>query len=241
MQKLRKGCGKHKIRDAQLRPQLAPIARLRSSAIRIRGGKLIVFEGVDGAGKTTLSRKLYRTLTTHGIPCLTASFPGRKPGSISAHIYRLYHNPKRFGVRSIDPRTMQLIMTAAHIDVIEATVLPQLRNGKVVILDRYWWSTQIYGRESGLSHDCLLQLIKLEQISWRRIAPSVVFLVTRIRGQRRQTLLRLTRSYRAIARKEARRYPVRVIANDRTVSNGLGRIMEALKELDIVQPTRPKK
>lgn len=46
--------------------------------------------------------------------------------------------------------------------------------GKVVILDRYWWSTCVYGRAAGVSHDVLSKLIQLENLIWKTFLPTIL-------------------------------------------------------------------
>src|SRR5262245_19942151 len=83
-------------------------------------GKLIVFEGIDDVGKSTISQQLLERCTNAGLPCELASFPGRTIGTLGAHVYDLYHNPRRFGVTTIREKVMQLLVTAAHVEVIES-------------------------------------------------------------------------------------------------------------------------
>lgn len=50
-------------------------------------GRLIVFEGLDDVGKTTLAECLIARLNEADIPCKLLAFPGREPGSL-AQIHR---------------------------------------------------------------------------------------------------------------------------------------------------------
>jgi thymidylate kinase len=187
-----------------------------------RGGQFIVFEGVDGVGKTTLARRLVQTLRGEGVPCDAASFPGRGPGTLAAHIYRLYHKPSRFGVRAVDPSALQMLLTAAHIETIRSRILPSLQAGRTVVLDRFWWSTLVYGRATAVPEPVLSGLLALEDVAWSGVVPTKVFLVTRSRPQRLiqsrrgTTLATLAVLYRKLARSEAARgvYPVSVLLND---------------------------
>src|SRR6266496_2497692 len=54
-------------------------------------GKLFVFEGPDGVGKTTLSSALNDHLNATGIQCDYLSFPGRETGSLGRHVYEQQH------------------------------------------------------------------------------------------------------------------------------------------------------
>jgi dTMP kinase len=63
---------------------------------------------------------------------------------------------------------LQTLHVAAHLDAIERKILPALEAGTWVILDRYWWSTWVYGIEQGISSTYLEPVIKAEQARWER-------------------------------------------------------------------------
>src|SRR5438552_4965460 len=102
-------------------------------------GELYAFEGPDGVGKSTLAKLLSEHLNRESIPHELLSFPGNEPHTVSELIYRLYHAPQSFGIDSITPLSLQVMVTAAHIEVIESRIKPTLQSGKTVILDRFWW------------------------------------------------------------------------------------------------------
>ena len=55
-------------------------------------GRLIVFEGPDGVGKSTLAEQLTVHLREAGVPCEHLAFPGRQPGSLGHLVYDLHHD-----------------------------------------------------------------------------------------------------------------------------------------------------
>lgn len=152
---------------------------MKSSAPSANRGKLLVFEGPDDVGKTTLAGMLADYLSKKGVVNEVLSFPGREPDTVSELIYRLYHDPIALGVRTISPLTMQVMVTAAHIEVIEARVKPLILNGTHVILDRFWWSTWVYATLQGVSDEARDLMIDLELDSWQDIKPDRIFLVLR--------------------------------------------------------------
>ncbi len=142
-------------------------------------GKLFVFEGPDDVGKTTLASMLSNYFSSKGVPNQVLSFPGREPETVSELIYRLYHDPTSLGVRTISPLAMQVMVTAAHIEVIETRVKPLILSGTHVILDRFWWSTWVYATLQRVSDRARDMMIDVELLSWEDIEPSRIFLVLR--------------------------------------------------------------
>ncbi|MDZ7659224.1 dTMP kinase [Fodinibius sp.] len=105
----------------------------------------ITFEGIDGSGKSTQIEKLRNRLEEKG--ALVDVY--RDPGGpvVSEQIREILLNPD-FEINSV---TELLLFSAARSQLMAENVLPGLKEGKVVILDRFFDSTtayQGYGRES---------------------------------------------------------------------------------------------
>ena len=75
-------------------------------------GRLIVFEGPDGVGKSTLAAKLTDRLRKTGVPCKYMAFPGRQPGSLGRLVYDLHHDAHGFGLNEFSPTSLQLLHIA---------------------------------------------------------------------------------------------------------------------------------
>jgi len=82
-----------------------------------------------------------------------------------------------FGVPTIDPCSLQLLHIAAHVDTIESEIKPALRDGEWVVLDRFWWSTYVYGLDDGVRESQLQLMIEVEKRAWGSILPDIIFLV----------------------------------------------------------------
>jgi dTMP kinase len=109
-------------------------------------GRLIVFEGAEGAGKTTQIRLLAERLTTAGVPCVAVREPGGTP--VGDDIREILLHPEQ----EITPATEALLFMASRAELISREILPSFGEGKVVLVDRFFLSTyayQIFGR--GLS------------------------------------------------------------------------------------------
>lgn len=116
-------------------------------------GKLIVIEGLEGAGKSTAVNNVIEILSQHHITTITTREPGGTP--IGEILRNLIKNPEYSGV--LEDKTELLLLYAARIQLIEQTIKPALREGKWVIADRFELSTIAYqGGGRGLD----LQMIK---------------------------------------------------------------------------------
>ncbi len=142
-------------------------------------GRLFVFEGPDGVGKSTIAQALTARLNSMSLDTTYQTFPGREPGSLGRHVYELHHDPERFGVMEINPTSLQVLHIAAHIDAVESFILPALRSGRTVVLDRFWWSTYVYGRTFGADVLALEAAIQAEHTYWGAVSPTAVFLISR--------------------------------------------------------------
>ncbi len=200
-----------------------------------RLGRLIVFEGPDGAGKTTLiSRYADYAREVEG-SVTTLSFPGREPGSLGSHIYALHHEPGQFGIVGMTAESLQALHVAAHLDAIDRFIRPRIEQGEMVLLDRYWWSTWVYGIDAGAREETLNALAECERGHWGSLTPSAIILVTRRDSLRAEDAgeawSRRMRLYQTVAEREQSRYPVRIIHNDTSEADALVRIARAVEEV----------
>jgi dTMP kinase len=192
-------------------------------------GKLFVFEGPEGVGKTTLAMNFVEHLRAREMDCEFMSFPGREDGTLGHHVYQLHHDPSRFGIESIRPLSLQTLHIAAHIDAIETRILPLLRSGRHVVLDRFWWSTWVYGTVAKGNREALTAMISAEHACWGVTQPSAAFLIMRtvpLRGIEIDSSWReLCKAYGELAEVERSRCPVQVIRNDSAVDEALRQII----------------
>lgn len=198
-------------------------------------GKLLVFEGPDGVGKTTLSTALARSLEESGLTCDLLSFPGNEPGTLGRLVYDVHHFPQEFEIRSMSETSRQLLHVAAHVDAIEQRILPALSQKRIVILDRFWWSTWAYGMLAQINRKTLGLMIKVELAHWGMVVPSVAFLVTRPRMtvdlKMDQTRL-LSAEYTRLAKREGNHYPVHLLKNYGNVEETLAEILSVIHDID---------
>lgn len=186
----------------------------------MKNARLIVFEGVDAAGKSTVCAEYLKELTKRGITAKLLSFPGKASGTLGELVYQLHHTPKSKGVEQLTTASLQALHIAAHLDAIESVIVPSLEAGETVVLDRYWWSTWVYGLVGGANPELLEALIEAERLAWGKWQPGIVFHVTRtipLREEPLATWKKLRQEYDALAKKEVSRYAVHELSNDGTL------------------------
>ncbi len=110
-------------------------------------GTLITIEGLDGAGKSTLADALHRELAARG-PRVELL---REPGGVevSERLRALVKDP----ALAVLPRTEALLYAAARAQLVDERLQPLLRDGAVVLLDRFVDSSLAYqgaGRSLGV-------------------------------------------------------------------------------------------
>lgn len=114
-------------------------------------GHFITFEGIEGSGKTTQIRKAAGFLAAEKIPCLLTEEPG---GTGLGNILRKILLDKT--ALRIGDRAELLLFAAARAQHVEETILPALREGKVVLCDRFFDATTAYqGFGRGLGRDAI--------------------------------------------------------------------------------------
>jgi len=191
-------------------------------------GRLFVFEGPDGVGKTTLSRGLVQRLQDRGIACRFFAFPGVEEGTLGKQIYDLHQEFLDGKIQAIEPTSLQLLHIAAHVDSIKSQIIPVLQRGIHVVLDRFWWSTWVYGVVDGADHDSLHTMIEIEKRHWGSVSPAVAFLIERktpYLEQHTKRWRRLVREYTKLVEAERQNYTVRTVENERDIEFSLGKIL----------------
>jgi dTMP kinase len=110
-------------------------------------GTLITIEGLDGAGKSTLALALHHELAAGGARAELLREPGGV--EVSERIRALVKDP----ALNVLARTEALLYAAARAQLVEERLQPLLRDGAVVLLDRFVDSSLAYqgaGRSLGV-------------------------------------------------------------------------------------------
>ena len=112
----------------------------------LRPGKLIVFEGIDGAGKSTLFKALKQGLSKENIVFSFEPTEGQY-GKLLREILK---------TKRADQETLLELFLKDRAEHVKNLLLPSLKAGKIVILDRYYLSTVAY---QGIHFKALFDLL----------------------------------------------------------------------------------
>lgn len=111
--------------------------------MHLKQGILIVFEGIDGSGKTTQAEILLDKLQERGVDAVYFQEPTRgKWGRLIKE--------KALIADSLSPQEELDLFQKDRRDNVEKNLKPALKKRKVVILDRYYFSTMAYQGARGI-------------------------------------------------------------------------------------------
>ncbi len=137
-------------------------------------GSFIVFEGIDGCGKTTQINELTKWLPQSGLlPSRSKLLITREPGGTTLGKYLrklLLHPQQETAPEAISELLLYAADRAQHVSKV---IIPALKKGDWVISDRFSGSTLAY---QGYGRNLDLNLInQLESISTQGIIPDITF------------------------------------------------------------------
>jgi dTMP kinase len=130
---------------------------------RTTPGRFIVLEGIDGAGTTTQTERLVDVLRSRGLRSITTREPTNGPiGTMIRQVLtgRIVVADDR-GPRAPDWTTMALLFAADRMDHLDAEILPALRQGQVVVSDRFDHSSVAYQSASAQDPTAVSWILQL--------------------------------------------------------------------------------
>ncbi|MBI2195925.1 MAG: dTMP kinase [Candidatus Levybacteria bacterium] len=102
-------------------------------------GRYIALEGIDGSGKTTQAEKLAQYFESKGKKVVLTSEP-RKEGVIGDIVQQVLTGKLR-----MPPVGLQYLFSTDRVLHHAQIIEPALKEGKVVVSDRCFWSAVVYG------------------------------------------------------------------------------------------------
>jgi dTMP kinase len=113
-------------------------------------GKIIVFEGIDKAGKTTQAKLLEKKL---GSNCVRIDFPDYST-PVGKEIKQFLDGKRNY------PDEVKMMLLSANRWEKKGEIEKMVSKGTTVIMNRYYQSNLVYGISKGLKLDWLLSLDK---------------------------------------------------------------------------------
>lgn len=122
----------------------------------------ITFEGPDGSGKSTVSKIVKERLEKEGYKVILTREPGGS--KIAEEIRNIILDKDNV---ALDPKTEALLYAASRRQHLVETILPALKNGTIVLCDRFIDSSLAYqggGRNLGVDNILNLNLFATENL-----------------------------------------------------------------------------
>ncbi|MEM3443197.1 MAG: dTMP kinase [Candidatus Bathyarchaeia archaeon] len=128
-------------------------------------GFFVCVEGLDGCGKTTQAKRLVRALRKMGLDVLYTAEPTQ--GKIGKFIKKYcLHCGKR-----VSGTVEALLFAADRFEHVEEEIIPALKTGKIVVSDRYVYSSLAYQGAAGVD-------IKwIEKVNEHAIRPNLAIFI----------------------------------------------------------------
>lgn len=112
-------------------------------SVPTRAGAFIVFEGIDGSGKTTISNRVADRLTARGLRVVHVRAGGRLASDVAENIRQFTRDQKNVGLQ---PFVEFLLYVARERQQLEDSIAPALATADVVIADRYFFTAEVLAR-----------------------------------------------------------------------------------------------
>ena len=110
----------------------------------VKRGVFICIEGIDASGKSTQARWLVRNLRRRGFNAIYTTEPSK--GEVGSFIRRYILQRKKRVPSVIEA----LLFAVDRVDHVESRIEPALESGKIVVSDRYVYSSLAYQGAAGL-------------------------------------------------------------------------------------------
>lgn len=128
-------------------------------------GFFICIEGLDASGKTTHAHRLVRNLRRKGFDSIYTTEPSRGEIGRFTRTYVLQRQ------RRVPPVVEALLFAVDRVDHVEKGIKPALTEGKIVVSDRYVYSSLAYQGAAGLD------LKWIEEINRLALTPDLAIFI----------------------------------------------------------------
>lgn len=118
----------------------------------IYSGKFIIIEGLDGSGQSTQTELLNKFLSKKGLQVITTKEP-----TINSEAGKKIRKALT-GEINLEALEFQKLFTEDRREHLENLIIPALKEGKIVISDRYFFSTFAFGTAEGINLEELIEM-----------------------------------------------------------------------------------
>lgn len=188
---------------------------------------IYVFEGIDNVGKSTIVHALKEKINCEtSYECFDIAFPGNEPRTLGSLVYDIHHNQEKYFNERINDASLQLMHVASHIDLIQRRITKLKTQRSIILLDRFWWSTYVYGLANDLEKEIIEKIIAPEIVYWNQMNVKRIFLVEReCRERDFSTKIdeNIVNNYRKLAENDSKSI---ILANDGRLNDILDIIYE---------------
>jgi dTMP kinase len=103
----------------------------------------LVFEGIDGSGKTTLSNQVVTRLRSQGLRIKHLRAEGRFASRVTEAIRTLGRDARNL---DLDPKAEFLLYVARELQLVEEVLKPALSQNDLIVADRYFPTAEVLAR-----------------------------------------------------------------------------------------------
>jgi dTMP kinase len=160
----------------------------------IKQGAFICIEGIDASGKTTQTHRLVKSLRRRGLDAVYTTEPST--GEIGRLIRRYVLDRKK----RVPVNVEALLFAADRVDHVEKEIKPALQKGKIVICDRYVYSTLAYQGAAGLDLNWIEQINRFALVPdlalFLDVSPEAV--IERMRSKSKKSVMETLKNQRRV-------------------------------------------
>ena len=157
-------------------------------------GAFICIEGIDASGKTTQAHRLVRNLRRRGLDAVYTTEPST--GEIGKLIRDHVLNRKK----RVPVAVEALLFAADRVDHVDKEIKPALQKGKIVICDRYVYSTLAYQGAADLDLNWIEQINQFALVPnmalFLDVSPEVV--IERMQSKSKKSVMETLKNQRRV-------------------------------------------
>ena len=157
-------------------------------------GAFICIEGIDASGKTTQAHRLVRNLRRRGLDAVYTTEPST--GEIGKLIRDHVLNIKK----RVPVAVEALLFAADRVDHVDKEIKPALQKGKIVICDRYVYSTLAYQGAADLDLNWIEQINQFALVPnmalFLDVSPEVV--IERMQSKSKKSVMETLKNQRRV-------------------------------------------